>query len=81
MIRRPETTAVLAEFGYLANRSEADLFATDEYIEVAAEALATAVERFLDTDDTGAEPNASNRTFTPTGGTGGVSGCTDPALE
>ena len=81
MIRRPETTAVLAEFGYLANPSEAELFATDEYIEVAAEALATAVERFLDSDQPGVEPNADNRTFTPTGGTGGVDGCEDPDLE
>jgi N-acetylmuramoyl-L-alanine amidase len=81
MIRRPQTTAVLAELGYLANRSEAEFFATDEYIDVAAQALATAVERFLDPDETGAEPNAVNRTFTPTGGTGGVSNCVDPALE
>jgi N-acetylmuramoyl-L-alanine amidase len=81
MIRRPETTAVLAEFGYLANRSEAELFATDEYIDAAAEALATAVERFLESDQAGVEPNAENRTFTPTGGTGGIGGCVDPALE
>ncbi|MFW2382530.1 MAG: N-acetylmuramoyl-L-alanine amidase family protein [Acidimicrobiales bacterium] len=81
MIRRPETTAVLAEFGYLANRSEAELFATDEYIEVASEALANAVQRFLETDQAGAAVNAENRTFTPTGGTGGVGGCEDPALE
>ncbi|MBT8240389.1 MAG: N-acetylmuramoyl-L-alanine amidase [Acidimicrobiia bacterium] len=81
MIRRPETTAVLAEFGYLANRSEAELFATEEYIDAASEALATAVERFLDQDQTAVQPNARNRTFTPTGGTGGVGGCIDPDLE
>jgi N-acetylmuramoyl-L-alanine amidase len=81
MIRRPETTAVLAEFGYLANPSEAELFATEEYIDAAAEALATAVERFLDADESAVEPNAQNRTFTPRGGTGGVGGCEDPALE
>ncbi|NNE96357.1 MAG: N-acetylmuramoyl-L-alanine amidase [Acidimicrobiales bacterium] len=81
MIRRPETTAVLAELGYLANPSEAELFASDEYVEVAAEALANAVERFLSTNESGVAPNDQNRTFTPTGGTGGVAGCTDPALE
>ncbi len=81
MIRRPQTTAVLAEFGYLANPSEAELFATDEYIEVASEALATAIERFLESDQSGVEVNAQNRTFTPSGGTGGVIGCIDPPLE
>ena len=81
MIRRPETTAVLAEFGYIANPTEAALFATDEYIEVTSEALATAIERFLESDQAGKAVNATNRTFTPSGGTGGVSGCEDPALE
>lgn len=81
MIRRPATTAVLAEFGYLANASEAELFATDEYLEAAAGALAGAVQRFLETEESGVAPNAEPRTFTPTVGTGGVNGCTDPPLE
>ncbi len=81
MIRRPETPAVLAEFGYIANQSEADLFETPEYIDAAAEAVAAAAERYLTTDEAGVTPNQVNRTFTPTGGTGGVDNCEDPALE
>ncbi len=81
MIRGPETPAVLAEFGYIANQSEAELFETPEYIEAAAEAVAAAAERFLSPQETGVAPNQVNRTFTPTGGTGGVDNCEDPALE
>ncbi|NNF55062.1 MAG: N-acetylmuramoyl-L-alanine amidase [Acidimicrobiales bacterium] len=81
MIRRPDTPAVLAEFGYIANQSEADLFDTPEYLDAAAEAITAAAERYLTTDDTGVAPNPVNRTFTPTGGTGGVDNCEDPALE
>jgi N-acetylmuramoyl-L-alanine amidase len=81
MIRRPGVPAVLAEFGYLANPSEAELFATGEYIDAAAVALADAVERFLDPTQAGIAANVDPRTFTPTGGTGGVTGCVDPRLE
>ncbi|MFT7601254.1 MAG: N-acetylmuramoyl-L-alanine amidase [Acidimicrobiales bacterium] len=81
MIRRPNMPAVLAEFGYLANRSEAELFATDEYLDVAATALADAVERWLDTDDPGSGFVDEPRRFTPDGGTGGSGGCDDPPLE
>ncbi len=81
MIRNPESTAVLAELGYLANPSEAELFATDEYIEVASAALADAAQRFLETDQSGVAVNEVNRRFVPTGGTGGTDNCEDPPLE
>lgn len=81
MIRRPNMPAVLAEFGYLANPSEADLFATDEYIEVASIALADAIERWLDTEDPGSGFVDEPRRFTPNGLTGHSRGCEDPPLE
>ncbi len=81
MIRRPEMPAVLAELGYLANGPEAELFATDVYVRVAAIALTDAIIAFLDTDAPGAGFVDEPRRFTPDGGTGGSSGCTDPILE
>lgn len=81
MIRRPNMPAVLAEFGYLANPSEADLFASDEYVEVAGLALADAIERWLDTDDPGSGFVDEPRRFTPDGSTGHSRGCEDPPLE
>ncbi len=81
MIRRPEMPAVLAELGYLANPTEAELFATDRYIDVAAFALAEAIERWLDTDAPGSGFVDEPRRFTPDGRTGGSGGCEDPPLE
>ncbi len=80
MIRRPEMPAVLAELGYLSNASEASLFLTDEYRDVSAQALATAIVRWLQTDDPGSGFDV-DRTFNPSGGTGGSEGCVDPLLE
>lgn len=81
MVRRPLMPAVLAEFGYISNASEAELFATDDYIDVSATALAEAIWRWLATDDPGDGLVDEPRLFTPTGGTGGTGGCIDPALE
>lgn len=53
MVRRPAVPAVLLEYGYLSNLSEAELFATDEYIRVAAAATVDAIEAFLETDRPG----------------------------
>ncbi|MYJ14007.1 MAG: N-acetylmuramoyl-L-alanine amidase [Acidimicrobiia bacterium] len=53
MVRRPAVPAVLLEYGYLSNPSEAELFATDEYIAVAAAATVDAIEAFLETDRPG----------------------------
>ena len=65
MIRRPATPTALVEYGYLSNSSEAALFATDEYIQVAAKATANAIEVYLNTDRTGAEPVERPRVFDP----------------
>ncbi len=81
MIRRPEMPAVLVELGYLANPAEAELFATDAYLEAASVALADGIEAWLTTDDRGEGFVAEARVFTPNGLTGGSSGCVDPALE
>ena len=81
MIRRPEMPAVLAELGYLANPTEAELFATDQYIDVASFALAEAIEKWLDTDAPGSGFVDEPRRFTPDGRTGGSGGCVDPPLE
>lgn len=79
MIRSPQTVSVLAELGYLSNPPEAELFATDEYVEAAAEALADAIEAYLVTDSDGAGFVTEPRVFNPQPGIGG-SLCVDPAL-
>lgn len=80
MIRRPEMPGVLAELGYISNPAEAELFATAEYQDVAATALADGIERWLTTDDPGSGFRDEPRLFTPSGGTGGPDGCVDPEL-
>jgi len=77
--RSPETVSVLAELGYLSNPAEAELFATDQYIEAAAEALADALEAYLGTDDAGSGFIAEPRVFNPQPGIGS-SLCVDPDL-
>ena len=53
LVRGPARPAVLVEYGYLTNAPEAELFATEEYISVAAGATADALEAFLETDRPG----------------------------
>ncbi len=65
MIRRPNVPAVLIEYGYLSNRSEAQLFATDEYVSAAARATANAVAEYLATDRTGSGFVEQPRYFNP----------------
>lgn len=78
MISRPTVPAVLIEYGYLTNRSEAALFATDEYIRVAAKATANAIEAYLNTDRSGTESNQQPRVFDPARA---PSSCNEVALE
>lgn len=80
MIRRPEMPAVLAELGYLSNAEEAELFATTEYQQVAATALADGIDRWFNTGAPGSGFRDEPRRFTPSGGTGGSDGCEDPEL-
>jgi len=65
MVRRPAVPAVLVEYGYLSNRSEAELFATDDYIGIAATATANAIEAYLDTDRPGSGFVERPRRFDP----------------
>ena len=65
MLRRPAVPAVLMEYGYLSNPSEAELFATDDYIDVAAEATADAIEAYLGTDRPGTGFVERPRVFDP----------------
>ncbi len=65
MIRRPNVTAVLFEYGYLSNKSEAALFATDAYIEVAATATADALESYLSGDPAPTGVPVNTRVFNP----------------
>ncbi len=65
MIRRPKLPAVLVEYGYLSNSSEAALFSTDRYIEVAADATADAIEIYLNTDRPGTGFVSQPRVFDP----------------
>lgn len=80
ILRRPATPTALLELGYLANPSEAALFATDAYIDVAANAVANAVEAYLTTDRPGAGFGNPPRVFRP-GSAPGADVCTDPPLE
>jgi N-acetylmuramoyl-L-alanine amidase len=80
MVRGPDTVSALVELGYISSRPEAELFATNQYIEAAAEALADAVEAYLGTDDPGGGFIPEPRVFNPQPGIGG-SVCVDPALE
>lgn len=65
MISRPAIPAVLVEYGYLSNPSEAELFATDDYIGIAAVATANAIEDYLNTDRPGSGFIERPRRFDP----------------
>lgn len=80
MIRRPATPTVLAEFGYLSNPAEAELFATDDYRAVAARATADAAERYLAGGPAGSALQPEPRVFDPAAAPG-ADVCEDPPLE
>lgn len=63
MLRLPSTPTALVEYGYLANRAEARLFATPEYLAVAATATADALVAFLETDRPGAGLHEEARVY------------------
>lgn len=79
MVRIPVMPSALVELGYIANRAEAELFQTPQYVATAAEALADGVELFLGSDATGAEL-VEGRVFNPNRGVG-QSDCIEPDLE
>lgn len=78
MLRRPTVPAALIEYGYLSNPSEAELFATDEYIRVAAQATAEAISAYLHSDRPGSGFARKPRTFDPHSAS---IPCDEPALE
>lgn len=78
MIRRAKVPAVLVEYGYLSNPTEAALFATDDYIAIAAEATANAIEAYLETDRPGSGFVERPRRFDPARA---PSRCLEVALE
>lgn len=79
MVRLPEMPSALVELGYIANRAEAELYQEPEYVEVAAESVADAIESFLTSEDSGA-PLVEGRVFNPQRGVGRDQ-CVEPDLE
>jgi N-acetylmuramoyl-L-alanine amidase len=79
IIRLPVTPTALIEMGYMSNPVEAELFATDEYLEVASQALADAIEAYLTTDQPGSGFNDEGRVFRPNPGLT-MAECVDPSL-
>jgi N-acetylmuramoyl-L-alanine amidase len=79
MVRLPETVSVLAELAYVSSPSEAEMLATPEYIETASDALADAIEAYLEENDLGAGYVDEPRVFNPLPGIGADS-CEDPEL-
>ena len=78
MVRLPSVPAVLFEYGYLSNPSEAELFATDEYVRVAAKATADAIDAYLHSDRLGSGYIEKPRLYDP--GPTSIP-CNDPTLE
>ena len=79
MVRLPETVALLAELAYISNSSEAEMLATDEYVEVAATSLADAVEAYFEETDLGSGYVLEPRVFRPQRGIS-EDACVDPDL-
>lgn len=79
ILRLPETPSALLEVGYINNPAEAELFATDEYVEVIGEAIADAIEAYLITEEPGSGWT-EGRTFTAQAGLNPAD-CDPPDLE
>jgi N-acetylmuramoyl-L-alanine amidase len=79
MVRLPQAASALVELGYIANPAEAALFADPDYVLVAAQAVADAVETFLTSQDEGA-PLVEGRIFDPSAGVGRDQ-CIEPDLR
>ena len=73
--------AVLTEALFLQNGPEAEALATEEVQDLEVEALTTAIQRFLETDDPGSGQYGPLVYDFPVSSTGGTDGCVDPELE
>ena len=81
LIRLPATPAVLIEFGYLTNASEAALFARQEYIDAASKAAADGIAAYLETDRPGRGFIATPRVYPAPPGDLPPLRCTDVPLQ
>ena len=68
LVRKPQTTNALLEIAYLASPSEGQFLATDEYVQLIAHPIATAIETFLTTDQLGTPLLNRPRVHNPSGG-------------
>ena len=68
LVRKPQTTNALLEIAYLASPSEGKFLATENYVQLVAHPIATAIETFLTTDDLGTPLIERARVHNPTGG-------------
>jgi N-acetylmuramoyl-L-alanine amidase len=80
MVRRPETTAVLAEMSFMGNPAELELLGTRRFLVAEATAIADAVIRWYATSDAGSGFVEPSFELTSSGGGGGLGGCEDPDL-
>ena len=79
MVRLPQTVSVLSELAYISSSSEAEMLATDEYVEIAAESLAGAIETYFEENDLGSGYVLEPRVFRPQRGIS-EDACEDPDL-
>ncbi len=79
MVRLPQTTSVLAELAYISNGPEAEMMATQEYLDVATDSLANAIETYFEESDLGAGYVLEPRVFRPQRGIS-EDACVDPEL-
>ncbi|HEX4902486.1 MAG TPA: N-acetylmuramoyl-L-alanine amidase [Acidimicrobiales bacterium] len=75
-----DVTAVLTEAAFLTNPAEDALLRTEEFRHAEAQAIATAILRFVRTSDPGSGFVPTKEVSTPAGGGGGSTGCVDPPL-
>jgi N-acetylmuramoyl-L-alanine amidase len=80
ILRGVDVPAVLSEAAFISNPAEEALLATREFQEVEAQALASAIGRFLLTDDPGSGYVDPYPRTEPAGPGGGPDGCVDPPL-
>ncbi|HET7846373.1 MAG TPA: N-acetylmuramoyl-L-alanine amidase [Acidimicrobiia bacterium] len=79
MVRLPETVAVLAELAYISSSSEAEMLATDEYVDTAATSLADSIETYFEETNLGSGYVLEPRVFRPQRGIS-EDACVDPDL-